>query len=60
MLSLHTVQTTEGAVTITSGLPPVTEPYVETEGAATAIRVGRLEILIDPQERAQPATAIEG
>ena len=58
MQSIHTIPTPEGAVTITWGdLPAVPEPSIETEGRATVIRVGRLEILVDPEERAEPEAA---
>jgi hypothetical protein len=54
---MQSVLTPEGTVTITSDLPPVAEPSIYTEGPTTILRVGRLEIVIDPEERAQPEAA---
>jgi hypothetical protein len=51
MQSVYEVPTPEGLVTITWGdLPPVAEPFIETEGSATVIRVGGIEIILDPEE----------
>ena len=51
MMNLHTVQTPEAAVTISWDLYPVGKLHVETEGSATIIRIGRIEILVDPNHR---------
>jgi hypothetical protein len=48
MLSTHTVQTPEATITITWNLWPVTETHVENEGRATVLRIGRMEIVVDP------------
>ena len=58
-MNIQTIQTPDGAVIITSDLYPVTRPHVETEGRATVIRVGRLEIVVDP-DAAQGAEAVAG
>jgi hypothetical protein len=54
---MQSVLTPEGTVIITSDLPPVTEPSIFAEGPATVVRIGPLEIVIDPEERAQPEAA---
>ena len=50
-MQIQTFQTPEALVTLTSGLPVAPEPSMETEGSATVIRIGGLEIVVDPDHR---------
>ena len=47
-MNIQTIQTPEATVTVTTGLPAVSKAHLETEGNTTVLRVGGLEIVVDP------------